>query len=83
MGNLKIGDKVKIDMDLALENLRKSTTSIMTIELVEKALNDFNEENPIHTITGIYVKNPCAKDKTYRYLLDNDYMFNKEELIKL
>ena len=83
MEKLKKGDKVKINMDLVLENIRKSTTSIMTIELVQKALNDFNEENPIHIITEVYVKNPCAKDITYRYLLDNDYVFNEEELIKL
>ena len=83
MEKLKKGDKVKIDMDLVLQNIRKSTTSVMTMELVEKALNNFNEENPIHTITEIYAKNPYAKDITYRYLLDNDYMFNKEELIRL
>lgn len=83
MEKLKIGDKVKIDMELALENIRKTTTSIMTIELVEKGLNEFNKENPIHTITEVYVKNPYAKDITYRYLLDNDYVFNEEELIRL
>lgn len=70
---LKEGSYVKLNL-LKLKEKVDSNTLVNILEFDDKHKN-------IHKITKVYSKNLYTKDRTYRYELDNEYVFYKDELI--